>query len=129
MTIILGMCDPSGEGALLPHHPGSAGNRLWKMSGMDLETWERSFTRVNLIPGTKWDRREAAREAQRFLGSRRGGEPVVALGAAVRAALEASGQDLSGVYFLPHPSGRNLAYNSPKARRFLRSTLKSLAAK
>jgi len=124
VTIILGMCDPSGKGALLPYDAGSAGHRLWKMSGMDLKTWLASFERVNLLPGKRWDEREALRCAKKFL-ARRKGKPVIALGLQVRKALEASGGDLRGVVFLPHPSGRSLAYNSPQARQGLRAILEA----
>lgn len=124
MTVIIGMCDPSGKGPLLPHHPGSAGHRLWKMSGMDLETWLASFERTNLLPGKKWNDDEAVSAAVKFLEGRRHGEPVIALGRQVEKALKtAAVEELENVIFVPHPSGRSLAYNSAEVRQNLRSIL------
>lgn len=116
--------------ALWPYPPGCAGYRLWKMlhavRPLNPAEYTRAFHRINLVWGP-WDRSTAElracimREAFNDQPTRR---HVVLLGREVaqcfhivpdRIAKPIYESDAT-YYFLPHPSGRNLFYNTPENR-------------
>jgi hypothetical protein len=118
--------------ALAPYPAGSAGHRLWRMlqavrPELFRADYLRAFDRRNLLPGLEWSAARA-REAVRGLELPRG-STVVVLGDEVRRALSLERclvhprhspdfpeEDAPVFRQLPHPSGRNLFYNSPAHR-------------
>jgi hypothetical protein len=107
------------EEALLPGVPGSAGHRLWQMSGIDLDVYMRVFRRVNARDNPTIEE-----------GSR-----VVVLGQLAWEAMLAyraplfEWVDHRGSLWIkvPHPSGRNLFYNDPMNRMRTGALLRELA--
>lgn len=126
--IILGMCDPSGTEPLgiddVPR--GAAGHRLWRLSGLSRERWLAAFERRNLVPTKKWSPVHARIAAAKFVSELCRDDIVVALGREVEVALRRQALPCP-VHFIPHPSGRNLAYNDPAVRDRVGSLLRRLA--
>jgi hypothetical protein len=131
--ILLGMClgPAGGTEPLGIDVPGSAGWRLWKMSGLSRSTYLSSFKRTNLVPGKRWNARTARTTAIAFVLGLRAGDIVVALGSEVKAAIKYAGGNGvvldARIHFVPHPSGRNLFYNDPANRRRVGRLLRRLA--
>lgn len=112
--------------ALYPDPPGSAGGRLcFKIMGLTKKEYIRRFERVNLCAG-KWDTYEAEGRAGEIARQLKW-EHVVLLGSRVNTAFGLFHRPPFTFYgryvTLPHPSGRNRAWNEPgaiqKARDFL----------
>lgn len=131
--LIIGMANPRDCPPLWPE-PGSAGERLWRMTGMTRVDYLRAFTRLNLC-GREWHPGTAQATAASLLASRRR-SPVVVLGAATWRALRVGPHPRPGgsvevggwrLYYLPHPSGQNLVYNDPRERRRAGALLRRLA--
>lgn len=127
--ILLGMCDPSGTEPLgIDDVPRSAaGHRLWKLSGLSRDQWLAAFDRRNLVPGKTWLRFEARRLAIDFVRSMPRGRRVVCLGREVAEAVARAGGRPPDFSFIPHPSGRCLAYNDAAVRKQVVDLLRSLA--
>lgn len=127
--ILLGMNPngPRGTEALSPSVPGSAGYRLWKLSGLPLEVYLETFERRNLLPGPVWSPRAAAGAARRFLRTLPRGRPVIVLGELPRAALEKVGKLGKNFHFIPHPSGRCFLYNQREERAAAGRVMRSVA--
>jgi hypothetical protein len=99
----------------------SAGGRLMAMSGIEPAEYLRRLARVNLVEAyaAKWDGDKAVRRAGWLLASLPPYARVVLLGERVRYAIEgaAAGAEIPAHFVqLPHPSGRNSAYNDPGER-------------
>lgn len=136
--IILGMNNPKSgdpDKVLLPtDEPGSAGNRLWSMSGRTEAEYLLAFERRNLLSILSWDRASATVAASNFLSTIQDGQVVIGLGKEVWQALIRAGllqkkmRRERGIrfYFIAHPSGKNLHYNDPKNRAEVRSLLRRL---
>jgi hypothetical protein len=122
--LLLGLDNPHSADprhALFPHPPGSAGHRLFKLSGMK---WRKdyldAFDRANVCDGPRVRR----------------GRHVVVMGRAAwrRMGLPAAewfatvGFRGSEWTLLPHPSGRCRIYNDPRARARARRILRSVVA-
>jgi hypothetical protein len=97
--------------ALDPRAPGSAGERLFQLSGMSLEEYERAFRRVNAVD----DPRFPAGAHLIFLG-RRAWDFV---GFPGRPAFFSTVKMPLGfrLTLIPHPSGKNLMYNDETNRQ------------
>lgn len=125
-----------------PYPSGSAGGRLFYMSGMAMSDYLVRLARVNLMPNpvARWHRRDAmdrAVEITRGVGfsildDREQWPRIVLCG--TRAA-EAFGlepvewfhptyRDGQALVAVPHPSGRNNAYNDETSRRLVGHTLR-----
>lgn len=125
-VILVGMNNPHGGGSVLsPDDPGSAGERLYKLSGMSRENYEYRFVRMNLVTGKTYDAKKAERRARKLYESET--RHVVVLGSAARSAVEKAGPIRDNFHFVPHPSGRCHCYNDPKNRRRVRALLRRLA--
>lgn len=139
--IILGMNNPHSsdpEMALSPTgDPGSAGNRLWNYSGMTETQYRLSFVRRNLLGTKAWATREARASAEKFLDDLEDGSTVIVLGFETWKAfgfrmvqpcrsLVVSGG--STLWFVPHPSGRNLWFNEEGNREMVGQLLRRLSA-
>lgn len=122
--IIVGCDNPHSddpERALETTCPGSAGWRLWKLSGLTREAYERSFQRVNVSDMPEIPNRSRVvvlgREAWRALGL-----PFV---------VPLDEVALPGVFttftYVPHPSGKNLWYNDQENCRRVGELLRRLA--
>jgi hypothetical protein len=109
--------------ALEPYTPNGAGERLYKIVNehhpISKERYAAAFWFVNIIKGERWSWLEAIRqsaEARKKIERRR----VVILGKQVWEALEMPPvlwfQSHENMTLIPHPSGRNLVYNSPEIR-------------
>jgi len=120
---------------LFPYPEGSAGWRLWKLlpEGTPRRAYLESFERLNLLRAREWDMR-AARAAASTVRPMLAGRRVVLLGTEVRAALgfpitppmiwhNCDDFDWAA---LPHPSGRNLWYNSSANRAAASAFLRDL---
>lgn len=112
--------------ALYPYPPGCSGERLCRLvMGLSHHEYLRSFDRVNLC-AKKWGTREARENAGKLVQVRL--SPIVMLGAKVRDAFGAGRLPFfereGRLVALPHPSGRNRAWNEPgafeRARQLLR---------
>lgn len=132
-VIVVGMNDPSGRGALLTDEPGSAGWRLWQLSGMTRELYEETFVRINLVDGATWDASRAevgAINLMLSLSTRdRDERPIVVLGREAEKAFRKvlTSPPPSNFYFVPHPSGKNLYYNLLRNRARVSRLLRKLA--
>lgn len=123
-AVLIGMNNPINsrpEYVLWPDPVGCAGWRLWQLirdqTGCSKKAYLDAFDRLNLVPGKRWDAKEARRSAEKLMTSLRG-RRVVLLGQDVRQAFRVPRllfhpQNIEGVEFrqLPHPSGLNLWYN------------------
>lgn len=137
--IILGMNNPRSSDPLLvlspTGDPGSAGNRLWNLSGMTETEYRLAFERRNLVRGPEWTSAVARAAAKKF--SCAGGSSVLVLGSATWAAfpflprdpmlLRRYDHNQTRFYAVPHPSGRNLWYNDKKNRARVGRLLRRLA--
>lgn len=131
--VLIGMNNPlstDDEHALWPHPEGCTGHRLWcmlreRLPHVGRKDYLDTFERRNLVRGIAFSRALARQEAARVFaamwGSRR---TVVLLGEDVRRAFEhprllVEPQVIGGCTWrqLPHPSGRNMWYNSPEHRK------------
>ncbi len=134
-TLVIGMCNPHSRDprdALATWPRGSAGHRLWQLSGMTLAAYARAHERVNLVSGPFWVQREARRAAEELL-CRVSGRRVVVLGSTTWLTLglpegtwPVSHRGATW-YKVPHPSGRCRAYNDPATREAVGYLLRSLA--
>jgi uracil-DNA glycosylase len=115
----------SGAFPLLGTNMRAAGARLRAMSGLSMPEW-RSVVRVNLVShplvGREWPRQNARITATSWKHSLLQGKRVILLGSKVCNAFgyahgvdhahcewrEQAGYEAASI---PHPSGRNLAYN------------------
>lgn len=130
------------EGTVLPIRPGSSGDRLVKMMGINEEAFRRHFDCINLNPYYDPDgfspgyNITSARNLRPMLRGRR----VVLLGPAVAEAFEIDRSKYSWCQFfdhptwshhglftvIPHPSGANRLYNNHEIYNMVTSTLNSL---
>jgi hypothetical protein len=123
--LLLGLRANDGSSALgLDGRGGSAGRRLWQLSGMSREEYLAAFDRANVASTNLYgengascpnldDRKVAVlgREAWRLLGLPR-----------------TDFFDTEGRFvLLPHPSGRNRLYNSARVRAQARKMLRQMA--
>jgi hypothetical protein len=110
---------PDPAMALLPDDPGSAGWRLFMLSGLTREQYERAFIRVN------------ARDNPLIMtGSRSivlGKSAWKMLGLAPVEWFWVHHQHGSRWTLIPHPSGKNLMYNDPLNRDLARGILRGAA--
>lgn len=124
---------------LFPYPEGCTGHRLWKMLQERLPHVSRrdyleTFDRRNLVCGRHFSRPLARAEAERISAEMwGGGRTIVLLGEDVRRAfghprLIVEPQNIGGAVWrqLPHPSGRNLWYNSPSHRKMAGLLLEEL---
>lgn len=135
--ILLGMNNPHSTDptkALLPTPNGSAGHRLWKLSGYPEEQYLFKYERVNLVNEIKWEPVSAKAAAVKFstgLSSRTvvvlGFETWKMFGFPAISPCDSIGVDSSTFYFVPHPSGRNLWYNEDGNQKKVRELLRRLA--
>ena len=140
--VLIGMNNPlsSMDGhQLFPAPEGCTGHRIWKMLQERLPHVSRrsyldTFERRNLVVGQQWSstlgRSEAERVFAEFWGS---GRVIVLLGEDVRRAfghprLVVEPQLIGGCTWrqVPHPSGRNLWYNSVNHRKMVGTLLEEL---
>ncbi len=132
--IIVGESNPFGGDeyyAMYPEPEGCAGDRLCRLvMGLSRSTYLRQFERSNLLRGDRWSA-PAARIASDALRERFSGSDVwILLGRKVATAFELSDvAPASAVYryrryiVLPHPSGRNRAWNDRDLFRRCREIL------
>lgn len=106
---------------LYPYPPHCSGGRLCKALGLDPEDYLRRTARTNLCQGT-WSKAAAAERAREIFESTSALYPMVFLGSRVCQAFRIpfapfswSTLDDRLVITLPHPSGRNLMWNSHEA--------------
>lgn len=113
-----------GHEALDPRVPGS-GRRLWLMLGVPIDRYLRTFRRVNAVDDTDFPRGSRlfvlGREALRLIKLRGLVKdwkdwPWFSTRSNLQSGLT--------VTLLPHPSGKNLAYNIPENRERVREALK-----
>jgi len=140
--ILIGMNNPisSEDGhQLYPYPEGCTGHRLWKMlqgrlPHVSRRAYLETFERRNLVTGRSWSsalgRDEAARISAELFGVDR---VVVLLGEDVRRCfghprLLIEPQIIGGTTWrqLPHPSGRNMWYNSSRHRELAGLLLEEL---
>jgi hypothetical protein len=109
--------------ALEPYTPNGAGERLYKMVNehhpISKERYVASFRFINIIDERRWSwlvALQAGAEVKKKIEGAR----VVVLGRQVWEALEMPPalwfQSHGLMTLIPHPSGRNLVYNSPEIR-------------
>lgn len=134
---IVGMNNPYGPSprhALWPDPPGCTGWRLWKMTeartGATQTDYCRAFHRYNLVSGGQWSAAEARVRWQVMEQDlTENFDTIVLLGAAVRRAVGAEVDLLHisrSLVCIPHPSGRNLWYNSPLNVRIVELLMEEL---
>ncbi len=116
--VIIGIANPYDSTPLDPRVIGSAGRRLWKMTGMPLYEYCNKFTLANVedgpVPSPSGVIIVLGDEARRALKLRRiFFHPQVCDGRTYRC--------------VPHPSGVNLFYNDPICRRLVRMLLKEVS--
>jgi hypothetical protein len=107
----------------------STGDRLREMLGMSLDEYEAAFARANVLAEPPWRPRAAAVAGRRLRKTIT--ESAVVLG---RDPWLALGLPSSTRYFetvenftlVPHPSGKNLAYNDASIRVKLKDTIDAL---
>lgn len=117
---------------LFPHPNGCAGDRLYKMSGMEVGDYLGKLHRINLIESlVPWSVHVARTSAIEWLAEWKamGGQRVILCGTLVREAFGVPSWwtlvDHDGVraVAIPHPSGLTRAYNDEKARVATRAAL------
>lgn len=134
--LLLGMNNPLSDDPefdLYPYPEGSAGHRLWKLlgEGISRSRYLAAFDRRNILRAREWNAADARAAAATLLPDLVG-RTVVVLGTQARSALglpkvaplieqsaSVPGKSCMGRMTwvaLPHPSGRNLWYNSPENR-------------
>lgn len=119
--LLLGECNPYGpdpEFALWPAPEGCSGWRLCRVIlGLEPDDYLGKFDRANLLEGEKWSAPHARAAAHKI--RERGHTALVLLGAKVQSAFGYSGREpfsreregSRALFFMPHPSGRCLAWN------------------
>jgi hypothetical protein len=116
---------------MFPYPPNSAGGRLHRISDLSLGEYIHGLDRVNLIPEyKKWNAREAIANAKALLRERKpthvflcGRRVACAFGVPEDAELPLKQRCDSietHVIAIPHPSGRNHAYNNPRVCDWVR---------
>lgn len=140
--LLVGEDNPYGQDpryALFPLPTGASGARLREILGLSLSQYLGGFDRLNLCAG-KWSQREARAHANRWRKvweeEPRAMRPgVVLLGVRVAAAFGLDPapfrvQICRGAvyYLLPHPSGRNRAWNGAGRVEQARGVLRPLLA-
>lgn len=118
---------------MFPYPVRSAGGRLRDVSDLMLGEYIHGLTRVNLVPKwtDKWPGREVVQGYARTLLDRHEPTHVFLCGRRVVDAfypgdnvdLPSAHVSMMGArrfYCIPHPSGRNLAYNDPDVRATVR---------
>lgn len=136
--LLVGELNPYGsnpEYALYPYPAHASGNRLRKILGLSLAAYLNEHDRVNLCGGT-WSSRAARLKAREILETRAPGSGVVLLGTKVAHAFDVAYP--GGVVHvtprglrllvLPHPSGRNLVWNTPEMATDARARYTALRA-
>jgi hypothetical protein len=122
---------------MFPYPKGSAGHRLWEMSGLSRADYVYGLERVNLIPEwtVRWDSHRAIERARTLVFACK---PSVAFlcGRRVATAFGLPEVDLphkttSGVLecelvAIPHPSGRCREYNDPRVGEWVRAEFERL---
>lgn len=124
---------PSNHRPLYPRPTGCAGHRLFELTGYSMLEYVRGTTRENLIPDrnpSRWPVLEA-RDRADVLHERAlvHGQLLVLLGARVSAAFGVTERPMFEPFAhmgvrtlrLPHPSGRNLAWNDAASRERARA--------
>lgn len=135
--LIVGEVNPYGGNpryAMYPLPKWSAGGRLCRViMGLTPKEYLRRFDRVNLCTG-KWNRTDALAKAHQILNSREDGV-LILLGNRVAAQFGVKYRQwvfstvrygCSGhrMVILPHPSGKNRAWNDPLALRQAQAALR-----
>jgi hypothetical protein len=125
---LVGELNPYGSNPrfALYHEPaGASGDRLRRMLGLSVDAY-RALPKYNLCTGT-WNPISAHGRA---LELRERHRVIIALGVKTRLAFpcspatwEAREDDRGMLIALPHPSGRNRAWNDPEARQRARELL------
>lgn len=120
--------------ALWPLPPNCAGGRLARILGHTRVEYLRLYARTNLCASGAWSMDEAERAARALLAERPAA--LVLLGARVARAFLRVGVESEMfairrvddvlVVALPHPSGRNLAYNDPSRCEAARAIVREL---
>jgi hypothetical protein len=124
--VVIGMVNERSQrdsDALEPYTPNGAGERLYKMVNehhpISKERYAAAFSFVNIVKGRRWSWL-AALQAGAEMKKRMDGVRAVVLGRQVWEALEMPPalwfQSHGFMTLIPHPSGRNLVYNSPEIR-------------
>lgn len=118
--VVIGEVNPYGSDprmALYPLPERATGARLAALADLSAREYLRRFTRLNLCVG-RWDSR-AARERALAIRLEHPDAVLVLLGRRVARAFGhgAPWWSFEGrAVAVPHPSGRNRAYNAPEAR-------------
>jgi len=138
--ILIGEANPYGENsefALWPNPPNCAGWRLChRIFLMGTTEYLRAFHRINLCPHT-WSIKIARERAQKIKAEMEG--PLILLGAKVCQGFVIAFQPFTvqtniigperEMLILPHPSGRNLAWNDPKSAERARLLVRQMRDK
>ena len=128
--LLLGIDNPHSENpgaALLPRPVGSAGHRLFKMSGMTWSEYNATFDRKNMS--------DVPLGLRDFTFKDRA---VIVLGKStwIKLGFAAHCQPFSKMiidqinaafYLVPHPSGKNLFYNEPRNQESTTRLLRRIA--
>jgi hypothetical protein len=142
--LIVGEINPYGHDerfALYPYPDGCAGERLCHMvMGLNRKTYLDSFDRVNLLQQDRWSAPAARASANRLavldaeyrrtyvLLGRKVSEAFALYECAMPSLVRRG--DVSAIVVLPHPSGRNRAWNDPglvaTCRKILREVLPNI---
>ena len=133
--LLIGMNNPISQAdgfQLYPYPEGCTGHRLWSMLRERLPHVSRrsyldTFERRNLVTGRQWSKEQGRASAERIFAEMWGsGRVIVLLGEDVRRAfghprLLLRPQEIGGATWrqIPHPSGRNLWYNSSNHRKLV----------
>lgn len=133
-AVLIGESNPysrNPDDALLPWPAGCAGHRLFVLLGWTEDEYLRSFYRLNLVVGERWNL-ERARCVADEVRTRDFFQDldVVLLGARVAHAFGWTKPTWEMIYTrgggmvrIPHPSGLCREWNKPGAREFLRTLM------
>ena len=140
-VIIVGLDDPYGKTPLQPDIPGSSGAKLWKMSGLPMVQYAKSFDRRNLFGlDDEQDNLTARKNARAILQSidtRWFNTYVICLGRFVAnmfGLFDATPlvfkkvQKNTRAVYLPHTSGLNRWYNDADNVKAATDFMRQLAA-
>jgi hypothetical protein len=117
---IVGTDDPTGRGDAFPPNTKGTGRRLLALSGLSADEYTATFFRTN------------TEEEPVF----RGGDTVVVLGRVAWRHLRlpsrhpwftSTVKNRTTYWLIPHPSGKNLMYNSLQVRRKTQRLMRSLS--
>lgn len=131
--IIIGLHNPHEDCDALDPKRGTAGARLWQMSGLPIDYYMK-IRRVNLVVNGS-DPHVSAAALERWLkGSY---ADVMLLGCEVWqsffeekiAAFKFVERETVRFYYVPHPSGRNRYYNNKRSQTRLRALFAELTSK